>query len=359
MSALLEVDGLSLHVRRGRERAALLEGVGFALPAGGTLGVVGESGCGKSMLGLALIGLLPRGVAASGAIRLDGTDLLPLPERARRRYRGRRIAMVFQEPMRALNPMQPIGAQVAEGMRSQLGLGRAEADARARALLDRVGLPGSVASPHALPHRLSGGQRQRVMIAVALASDPALLIADEVSTALDMATQAQVMALLAELVAERGTALLMITHDLGLLAQVCARALVLYAGRAVETAPTAALFAARRHPYTAGLFGCSLHAGLALPGAMLPTIPGQVPPPFARGPGCCFAGRCERMEADCLPEQPPLLAMGPAHRAACLHPVREEGQGAALDPLGPSRLGVLRTTAPNPDPQEDIPCVRV
>ncbi len=321
MSVLLEVEGLSLRVRRGAEYAYLLERVGFALEVGGTLGVVGESGCGKSMLALALIGLLPRGVAASGAVRLDGTDLLALPERARRATRGRRIAMVFQEPMRALNPTQPIGRQVAEGLRAQLGLGRAEADARARALLDRVGLPAGVASPHTLPHRLSGGQRQRVLIAIALACEPALLIADEFSTALDMGTQAQVLALLAELVAERRMALLMITHDLGLLAQVCARALVLYAGRAVEAAPTAALFAARRHPYTEGLFGCSLHAGHTAPGTRLPTIRGQVPPPFARGPGCCFAGRCGRVEPDCLPEQPPLHAAGPAHRVACLHPV--------------------------------------
>ena len=321
MSALLEVEHLSLRVRRGRAHAHLLEGVGFSLPAGGTLGVVGESGCGKSMLALALIGLLPRGVRATGVIRLDGTDLVPMPERTRRRWRGRRIAAVFQEPMRALNPLRPIGWQVAEGARVQRGLNRADGEALARTLLDRVGLSAAAVSPHALPHALSGGQRQRVLIAAALACDPALLVADEVTTALDTATQAQVLALLAELVAERRLALLMVTHDLGLLARVCERALVLYAGRAVEVASTAALLGGCRHPYTAALLGCSLHAGAAAPGTRLPTIPGQVPPPFARGPGCCFANRCDRVRNDCLPAQPPLDAEDPAHRFACLHPV--------------------------------------
>ena len=326
MSALLEVEGLSVHLRRGDRRAAVLDQLGFTLEAGGALGVVGESGCGKSVLALSLIGLLPPAMTASGAIRLDGTDLLALPERALCRLRGRRVAMVFQEPMRALNPIRPIGRQIAEGMRLHLRLGRAEAEARTRALLDRVGLPASVVSPQALPHRLSGGQRQRVMIAMALACDPALLIADEVSTALDMTTQAQILRLLAELVAERRMGLLLITHDLGLLSEVCDRALVLYAGRAVETAATPALFAARAHPYTEGLFASALHAGTVAPGSVLPTIPGQVPPLFSRGDGCCFAARCPRAAPDCLPAQPPLHAIdiphaaGP-HRVACLHPL--------------------------------------
>lgn len=323
MSTLLEVEELSVHLRQGDRQAAILDRVGFGLVAGSALGIVGESGCGKSVLALSLIGLLPPAMSASGTIRLDSTDLLTLTEPALCRLRGRRVSMVFQEPMRALNPTRPIGRQVAEGMRLHLRLGRAEADARARLLLDRVGLPGASVSPQALPHRLSGGQRQRVMIAIALACDPALLIADEFSTALDMTTQAQILELLAELVAERRMGLLLITHDLGLLSQVCQRALVLYAGRAVETATTPALFAARAHPYTQGLFASALHVAAAAPGGVLPTIPGQVPPPFSRGGGCCFAPRCPRMEPDCLPMQPPLRTIGntDTHRVACLHPL--------------------------------------
>ena len=326
MTALLEVEDLSVHLRQDRREAAVLDRVGFSLEAGSALGIVGESGCGKSVLALSLIGLLPQAMRASGMIRLDGTDLLTLPEPELCRVRGRRVAMVFQEPMRALNPTQPIGRQVAEGMRLHLRLGRAEAEARARRLLDRVGLPGLVVSPQSLPHRLSGGQRQRVTIAIALACDPALLIADEFSTALDMTTQGQILELLAELVAERRMGLLLITHDLGLLSRVCARALVLYAGHAVETATTPALFVNRAHPYTEGLFASGLHLGTAIPGSLLPTIPGQVAPPFARGDGCCFASRCPRVQPDCLPEQPPLVVIGASEdmeprRVACLHPL--------------------------------------
>ena len=326
MSTLLEVEELSVHLHRGDRQAAILDRVGFTLEAGSALGIVGESGCGKSVLALSLIGLLPPSMRASGSIRLDGDELLTLPEPALCRLRGRRVSMVFQEPIRALNPIQPIGRQVAEGMRLHLRLDRAEAERRTRLLLDRVGLPASAVSPQSLPHRLSGGQRQRVMIAIALACDPALLIADEFSTALDMTTQAQILRLLAELVAEHRMGLLLITHDLGLLSEVCARTLVLYAGRTVETATTPALFAARAHPYTEGLFASALHAGAATPGSVLPTIPGQVPPPFSRGDGCCFASRCPRVAPDCLPAQPPLVAIGAAndaelHRVACLHPL--------------------------------------
>ena len=322
MSPLLEVEALSVHLRRGREEAAILDRVGFGLEAGRALGIVGESGCGKSVLALALIGLLPPAMRAAGHVRLEGGELLALSEPALCRLRGRRVAMVFQEPMRALNPIRPIGRQVAEGMRLHLRIGRAEAERRTVRLLDRVGLPPSAVSAEALPHRLSGGQRQRVMIAIALACEPALLIADEFSTALDMTTQAQILRLLAELVAERRMGLLLITHDLGLLREVCDRALVLYAGRAVETATTTALFAARAHPYTEGLFSSALHAGRVVPGSVLPTIPGQVPPPFERGQGCCFADRCPRVAADCLPGQPSLKPLGTdAHRVACLHPL--------------------------------------
>jgi peptide/nickel transport system ATP-binding protein len=313
MTALLEVADLRVTARG----AALLDGVGFSLDAGETLGVVGESGCGKSVLALALMGLLPPPLSASGSVRLHGAEFLGLPERDMCRVRGARIAMVFQEPRLALNPVQPIGRQVAEGMRLHLRLARGAADARARTLLDRVGLP--AASAEAYAHMLSGGQLQRVMIAVALARDPAVLIADEFSTALDMSTQAHILALLAELSHATHMALMLITHDLALVSQVANRMLVLYAGRVAETGPTSAVFAKRLHPYTQGLFAATLHGKHAAPGERLPTIPGQVPDPFARPPGCAFAQRCGRAQADCA-AAPPALEGG-AHRVACLHPL--------------------------------------
>lgn len=333
MSALLRVDDLAVRLRPGGRGAAgtVLDGVSFTLAAGETLAVVGESGCGKSMLALALMGLLPPGATASGAVRLDGADLLTLPEPALCALRGRRLAMVFQEPMTALNPVRPIGWQIAEGMRLHLRLGRAEAAARTRRLLDRVGLPPARVSPDAYPHTLSGGQRQRVLIAMALACDPALLIADEFSTALDMTTQARILELLGELAAERRMALLLITHDLGLAAQAAARVLVLYAGRVVESGATRPVFQAAAHPYTRGLLAATLHGRAVPPGQPLPTIPGQVPGPFDRPPGCAFAPRCARAQADCrltVPVSVPLGTPGAgAAEVACLHPLEAPATG--------------------------------
>jgi oligopeptide/dipeptide ABC transporter ATP-binding protein len=316
MSALLQVEHLRVHLRQTR----LLDGIDLTLDRGETLGIVGESGCGKSLLALALMGLLPPPLRATGSVRLDGQNLLALPENALCRIRGKRLAMVFQEPMLSLNPVQPIGRQVAEGMRLQLGLNRADAEARTRRLLDRVGLPPTRIAPGAMPHTLSGGQRQRVMIAIALASDPDILIADEVSTALDMITQAQVMRLLSELSAEARMGLLLISHDLGLVAQAAARTLVLYAGRAAESGPTRALFTAPRHPYTHGLLGATLHATNTPPGSHLAAIPGQVPDPTQRPAGCAFAPRCGRAAEDCHAAAPPLAGPG-GHLAACFHPL--------------------------------------
>ena len=313
MTALLEIE--ALRVRAGA--TALLDGVDLTLEAGETLGLVGESGCGKSLLALAVMGLLPGGLAASGAVRLAGQELLGLADRDLCRVRGRQIGMVFQEPKLALNPVQPIGRQVAEGMRLQLRLGRAEADARTRRLLDQVGLQSGRVSPDAYPHMLSGGQRQRVMIAIALSGDPALLIADEFSTALDSTTQAQVVSLMAGLASERGMALLLITHDLRLAARAAGRIVVLYAGRVAETGPTDAVFARRLHPYTQGLFAATLQAGTK-PGSLLSGIPGQVPDPRHRTPGCAFAPRCPRAEGDCVQSVPELGVSG-GHAAACFH----------------------------------------
>ncbi len=321
MSALLELEGLSVRIRRRGRSATVLHALRLHVEAGETVGLVGESGSGKSMLGLALMGLLPGAAEASGAIRFDGHDLQAASEAQRRAVRGRDIAMVFQEPMRALNPVQPIGRQVAEGMRLHLRLSRGEAEARTRTLLDRVGLPTRRFPPEQPPHRLSGGQRQRVMIAIAVACRPRLLIADEISTALDATTQAQILAMLATLAREDGMATLSITHDLGVVERICSRTLVLYAGHLVETAPTASLFARPLHPYAYGLLAASLHGARPAPGSMLETIPGQVPDLWSPGEGCCFAGRCPRVRPDCLPAQPPLVRHASGREVACLHPL--------------------------------------
>ncbi len=288
----------------------ILSGISFGVPRGGSLGLVGESGSGKSMTALAIMGLLPPGAVTGGRVLFDGTDLLAASEAALCRVRGQRIGMVFQEPMTALNPLMRIGAQVAEPLRRHLQLSRAEAEARARALLGRVGL--SDISPQRYPHQLSGGQRQRVGIAMALACGPDLLIADEPTTALDVTVQAQVLDLLADLSAERGMALLLITHDLGVVSQTVQTMLVMYAGRVVEQGATASVFARMAHPYTRALFAASPHTA---EGAAEP-IPGLVPDPAHRPPGCAFAPRCSRVQPGCSASVPPLGASG----AACFHP---------------------------------------
>jgi peptide/nickel transport system ATP-binding protein len=324
MAPLLELRDLVATVPTGSGPARVLEGVSLSLARGETLGLVGESGCGKSMTALSIMGLAPAAMRLSGSIAFDGQDLLQADEATLCRLRGRRMAMIFQEPMTALNPLRSIGAQIAEGLRLHLALGRAEAAERTRALLDRVGLPAPRFSPQLYPHQLSGGQRQRVMIAMALACDPVLLIADEPTTALDVTIQKQILDLLRSLVEDSDMALMLITHDLGVVAQLTARVAVMYAGRIVETGATADVFAAMAHPYTRGLFAASPHAVAPAARAKhqrLATIAGAVPDPLHRPPGCRFAPRCPRRQADCLPVPPPLLPMNrTSHLAACLHP---------------------------------------
>jgi peptide/nickel transport system ATP-binding protein len=279
--------------------------------------MIGESGCGKSMTALALMGLLPHGAVASGSLRFDDQDLLGLSEPDWSRLRGNRMAMVFQEPMTALNPLHTVGDQVAEPLRLHREIGRAAARAEALRLLDRVRLPQAARRLASYPHQLSGGQRQRVGLAMALACGPDLLIADEPTTALDVTIQAEILGLLAELVQERTMALLLISHDLGVMARCVANVLVMYGGTIVESGPTASVFERRAHPYTQGLFGARPRVG-ATRGTRLATIPGRVPELADLGEGCPFAPRCGRVIDACRSAAPPVMRVGPAHLARCL-----------------------------------------
>ena len=315
----LAVEALRVALPTERGRIEVVRDVSLRLPPGGTLGLVGESGSGKSMIALALMGLLPDGAATTGAVTLDGKPLLGARDAAWRRIRGRRIAMVFQEPMTALNPTMTIGRQVAEGMRLHLGLDERAAHARAVALLHRVGMPRAEDWTARYPHQLSGGQRQRVAIAAALAADPDILIADEPTTALDVTLQAQVLDLLADLVRERGLALLLVTHDLAVVAELCRDLAVLYAGQVVEQGAAADILARPAHPYSAGLLACS--PDIAAPrAARLPALPGAVPGARDWPASCAFAPRCAQADDACRTAPVPVTShAGRALR--CRHPL--------------------------------------
>ena len=315
--ALLEVEDLSLRLMTARGPATALRRVSFALERGETLGLIGESGSGKSLTALALMGLLPDGARLSGHIGFAGSELVGLGEDAYCRLRGNRIAMIFQEPMTALNPVHPIGRQVAEPLRLHRGMAAAAARAEAVRLLDRVGIPDAGRRADLYPHELSGGQRQRVTIAMALACGPDLLIADEPTTALDVTVQRQILDLIADLVAERGMALLLISHDLAVIAENVRRMLVMYGGSIVESGPTAALFERMAHPYTKGLFAARPRLG-AVRGTRLQTIPGAVPELQDLPAGCPFAGRCALTLDACGAAPPPNERVGPEHLARCL-----------------------------------------
>jgi peptide/nickel transport system ATP-binding protein len=318
--SLLELDGVGVSAGP----TPIVRDVSFTLAPGERVGLIGESGSGKSLTALAVMGLLPEELSTVGAVRYDGRDLLGLSERQLGALRGDRLAMVFQEPMTALNPLMRVGRQVAEAVRQHRPLKRAAAEARAEELLARVELPDPAATVRAYPHQLSGGQRQRVMLAVALACDPAVLICDEPTTALDVTVQARMLALIDRLVAEEGSALLFITHDLAVISGRCERVLVMYGGRIVETGPTAAVFAGPWHPYTAGLLVAS--AATTDPTLLdergrLPTIPGSVPAAGHFPSGCVFRNRCERASEVC--ETVPPLAGDARRRVACWHPLGE------------------------------------
>jgi oligopeptide/dipeptide ABC transporter ATP-binding protein len=313
---LLSVRDLTVHFASARGKVRALAGVSFDLAPGETLGLVGESGCGKTVSALAILRLLPVPQAvASGEVWFQGEDLMQAPEETLRQIRGNRIAMVFQEPMTALNPVLTIGDQVAEVLRLHRGLSEAAALQETVAALSRVGLPEAERRLRQYPHQLSGGLRQRVLMALALACGPALLIADEPTTALDVTIQAQILALLKKLKADLGLSVLFITHNLGIVAQTADRVAVMYAGLIMEQAPTGELYARPGHPYTRGL----LHSVPKLdfqrpPGAPLEAIKGQLPQ--APPPGCLFQDRCPEAREQCE-EPPPWLEVAPEHWVRC------------------------------------------
>jgi oligopeptide/dipeptide ABC transporter ATP-binding protein len=322
--ALLAVEDLRVHFWTGGGTVYAVNGISFDIGPGETLGIVGESGCGKSVTALALLGLLPRaGRVRSGTAHFDGRDLLQLKQRALRRVRGRQIAMIFQDPMTSLNPVLTIGRQIREPLETHFGMNRKAATARAAELLDRVGIPSPDARISDYPHQFSGGMRQRAMIAMALACRPKLMIADEPTTALDVTIQAQILALLRELVAEERTALILITHDLGVVAGMCERVNVMYAGMFMETGSADQLFASPRHPYTLGLLQ-SVPRLDAARRAQLQPIEGA-PRDMLRSPSACpFQPRCRFEVEQSRLEVPPLVEIEPGHKVACFNPVPAE-----------------------------------
>jgi peptide/nickel transport system ATP-binding protein len=322
---LLRVQDLKthFHTRDGVVRA--VDGVSFDVLPGETLAIVGESGCGKSVTAMSILRLLPMPPAriAGGRIEFDGRNLLELSEPDMRKVRGNAISMIFQEPMTSLNPVLTIGRQISEALVLHRGMTEKAALLRAAEMLRKVHIPEAERRLTQYPHELSGGMRQRVMIAMALACGPRLLIADEPTTALDVTIQAQILELMHELRAETGASVILITHDLGVVAEIAHRVVVMYAGRKVEEAPIGELFAAPRHPYTRGLLGSMPHLGDSVneTGKRLVEIPGMVPSLKDPAPGCLFAPRCPNATERCTREAPPLELHAPGHQAACWNPV--------------------------------------
>jgi oligopeptide/dipeptide ABC transporter ATP-binding protein len=318
---LLAVDGLHVHFWTRRGTIHAVNGVSFAIAPGETLGIVGESGCGKSVTSLALLGILPRaGRVVAGSATFEGRDLIRLSDQELRRIRGKEIAMIFQDPMTSLNPVLTIGRQIREALETHFDLDRGEAEARTTELIDRVGIPSPKARLKDYPHQFSGGMRQRAMIAMALACKPKLLIADEPTTALDVTIQAQILDILRELVREERTALILITHDLGVVAGMCERVNVMYGGMFMETAPAEDLFASPRHPYTLGLLESIPRLDSSRRGQLKP-IPGAPRDMLSPPAACPFQPRC-RFEVDASRQEvPPLVEIEPDHHVACFNPV--------------------------------------
>lgn len=322
-SELLEVRDLSIAFQHGDAPVTAVRKVNFRLHAGQTLGIVGESGCGKSLTIQAVMSLLPEAAHASGSIRFQGTELLGAPDAQLRRVRGRLMGMVFQEPTTALNPVYPVGKQVAEPLRVHLAMSAREARDAAIALLQRVGIPDAARRADAYPHQFSGGQRQRITLAMALACNPSLLLADEPTTALDVTVARQILTLIQDLVRERHMAMILVSHDLGLISESVERILVMYGGMVVEDGPTDAIFTHMAHPYTRGLFASRPRWNFASDGQhqqasrRLASIPGTVPELRHMPLGCPFAPRCSLAVDACHTTLPPVVSIGPDHHVRC------------------------------------------
>ena len=317
MEKLLEVRGLRTHFHTDRGLFRAVDGIDFSVGRGRTVGLVGESGCGKSVTSLSVMGLVasPPGQVEAEAILFEGRDVLGLSADERRRLRSSKMSMIFQEPMTSLNPVHTIGQQIVEAILAHTTLSPQAAKARAIDMLELVRIPSAKQRVDDYPHLLSGGMRQRVMIAMALSCEPALLIADEPTTALDVTIQAQILDLLQDLQRRLGMAMLIITHDLGVIAEIADEVVVMYAGKIVESAPVASLFADPQHPYTIGLLGSIPR--IEVDRERLSTIEGSVPSPNNQPKGCRFAPRCPFADPRCHLEPPPLRDLGPEHRVAC------------------------------------------
>jgi oligopeptide/dipeptide ABC transporter ATP-binding protein len=326
LTAVLDVRDLHVGYRTARGIVRAVDGVDLSVERGRTLGIVGESGCGKSAAALAILGLLPDRSLVRGSIEFDGRDLAALGDGELQDVRGRDVGMIFQDPMTSLNPTMRIGAQIGESVRRHQGVGREAARARALELLEEVQIPRAQATLDAYPHELSGGMRQRVMIATAIACNPKLLIADEPTTALDVTIQAEVLELLERLRAEHDMAMVIITHDMGVIAQVAHEVVVMYAGQVIERAGAEELFDRPEHPYTAALLGALPQAEAGdVRHTPLTAIPGQPPDLIDPPAGCRFAPRCPHAALDdgCAPHAPPLRELRPGHHVRSAHPLSE------------------------------------
>jgi len=325
---ILVVDDVQVEFKTRAGVARVLDGVSFSIEKGRTLGIVGESGCGKSMTALSIMGLIPSppGQVVGGSIRLNGENLFEAKERRMREIRGNEISMIFQEPLTSLNPVFSCGEQIAETIRLHEGLSRKDANDKAVEMIRSVGIPNPRRRAKEYPHQMSGGMRQRLMIAMALACSPSVLIADEPTTALDVTVQAQIFDLLRELQDSFNTAIIMITHDMGAIADMADRVMVMYAGRVIEEGTVDAILDAPLHPYTQGLIDCVPHLEAETPAERPPLmeIPGVVPPLTALGKGCAFAPRCAHVHARCRGEKPRSVEYAGDHRASCFKLEAEE-----------------------------------
>ncbi|QRG69107.1 ABC transporter ATP-binding protein [Brevibacillus choshinensis] len=315
MSAMLTIDQLRTSFLQSGKKLTVIEGVSLTVEPGETVGVVGESGCGKSVTSMSIMQLLGRNVEMSGSIRFQDKELLSLSDKEMQKIRGNQIAMIFQEPMTSLNPLHTIGKQISEPLRRHLGMSKQAAKERTIQLLRQVGIPRADEIIHDFPHQLSGGMRQRVMIAMAMACEPKLLIADEPTTALDVTIQAQILELMKKVRDEKGTSIMLITHDLGVVAEMCHRVIVMYAGQIVEEADVKKLFDDPKHPYTRGLMKSM--PSVSVNQERLDAIPGAVPLLSEMPTGCRFAPRCSQVMDICHQKNPELLSVSDTQKCRC------------------------------------------